>query len=649
MKETGKNRLDFEVIREQLMECANSSLGKKKIEKLTPSDRYDVVVHRQRLTTEAKAILAVQGSAPLHGISGIDQDLDRAKKEYILQPKELIAIADFLRGCRSMKKFMVEQSHLAPELSSYAMNLEVMKELEDEILETVEPQGVHPRATKELWRLNRAKESVETNIKMRLDSFLKRPEMAKLLQERFVSRRNGRFVVPVKAMNKSKFPGSVVDQSATGSTLFMEPTVMGKLTEELYTIERGIEAETYQILSALTGLVLMEEAGIRQNIEVMTEYDFAFAKAKLSFQMEGRAPKLHEGDRMVIRAGRHPLIENPVPLHFELGEKARTLVITGPNTGGKTVVLKTLGLFVLMAQTGLHLPVGKGTELPIFKEILVDIGDQQDLSQSLSTFSGHMKNLVNIVNRSNPGVLVLLDEIGTGTDPREGAALGMAILEDLYSQGALTVVTTHYGVLKDFGEQMNGFENARMQFNPETLEPLYQLEMGASGESNAFWISRELGLKPRVLKRARELAVHRREESQEIEVRDVAFKQRKSRAEKEKKEYPKLAQGDLVRCLDSGEKSIVYEEDERQGTVTVVKDFKERILPRRRVKRLALAEDLYPEGYDMSQLFVSFAKRKLEKDMQKGRFKNQKELNDRFADLPDLARAYQKAKSKAKQ
>ena len=171
MKETGKNRLDFEVIREQLMECANSSLGKKKIEKLTPSDRYDVVVHRQRLTTEAKAILAVQGSAPLHGISGIDQDLDRAKKEYILQPKELIAIADFLRGCRSMKKFMVEQSHLAPELSSYAMNLEVMKELEDEILETVEPQGVHPRATKELWRLNRAKESVETNIKMRLDSF----------------------------------------------------------------------------------------------------------------------------------------------------------------------------------------------------------------------------------------------------------------------------------------------------------------------------------------------------------------------------------------------------------------------------------------------------------------------------------------------
>lgn len=648
MKETGKNTLDFETIRTQLLSCANSSLGKKKIEELMPSDRYDVVIQRQRLTTEAKKILEVHGSVPLHGISGVDQDLDRAGKEYVLQAKELIAIADFLRGCRSMKKFMLDQSHLAPELSSYAYNLETMAELEEEIQNMVEPQGVHPRATKELWRLNRSKELIEKNLKMRINSFLKRPEMAKLLQEQFVSRRNGRFVVPVKAMNKSKFPGTVVDQSATGSTLFMEPTVMGKLTEELYTVERAIEAEVYQVLSALTGLVLMEEKGIRQNIEVMTEYDFAFAKAKLSLQMDARAPKLHEGERMRINAGRHPLLEDPVPLHFSLGESARTLVITGPNTGGKTVVLKTLGLFVLMAQAGLHLPVGSGTEMPVFKEILVDIGDQQDLSQSLSTFSGHMKNLVRITNRAKPGVLVLMDEIGTGTDPREGAALGMAILEDLYSQGALTVVTTHYGVLKDFGEQMKGFENARMKFNAETLEPLYQLEMGASGESNAFWISKELGLKPRVLARAKEMTVHKGAESQKIQVQDLEYKKRKERAVKEKKAFELLNQGDLVRCLDTGEKAVVYEEDERAGLVTVVKDYKERKLPRRRVKRLAHAEDLYPEDYDMSQLFVSFAKRKLEKDMSKGRFKNQAELNDRFSDLPDLARAYHKAKSKMK-
>ncbi len=648
MKEIGNNTLDFEIIRERLIACANSSLGKKKIEELQPSDRLDIVLHRQRLTTEAKAILSVQGSVPLYGISGVDQDLDRAEKEYVLQPKELIAIADFMRGCRSMKKFMEDQSHLAPELASYAMNLESMAELEEEIHQTVGPQGVHPRATKELWRLSRSKEQVEKNIKTRINSFLKRPEMAKLLQEQFISRRNGRFVVPVKAMNKSKFPGTVVDQSATGATLFMEPTVMGKLTEELYGIERGIEAETYQILSTLTGLVMMEERTIRQNIEVMTEYDFAFAKAKLSFEMDGKQPKLHGGERMIIRAGRHPMIEDAVPLHFELGDKARTLVITGPNTGGKTVVLKTLGLFVLMAQSGLHLPVGEGTELPIFKEILVDIGDQQDLAQSLSTFSGHMTNLVRIVNRAKPEVLVLMDEIGTGTDPREGAALGMAILEDLYKQGALTVVTTHYGVLKDFGEQMTGFENARMMFNPETLEPLYQLEMGASGESNAFWISNELGLKSKVLERARELAVHKSGESQNLQVREVAFKKKKERAVKEKKVYESLAQGDLVRCLDSGEKSVVYAEDQQLGTVTVVKDYKERVLPRRRVTRLGKAEDLYPPDYDMSQLFVSFAKRKLEKDISKGRFKNQDELNDRFSDLPDLARAYQQAKKKAK-
>ena len=648
MIEIGRDTLDFEIIRERLMACANSSLGKKKIEELQPSDRLDIVLQRQRLTTEAKAILNVQGSVPLYGISGVDQDLNRAEKEYVLQPKELIAIADFMRGCRSMKKFMQEQYHLAPELASYAMNLEEMAELEEEIHQTVGPQGVHPRASKELWRLNRSKEQLEKNIKLRINSFLKRPEMSKLLQDQFVSRRRGRFVVPVKAMNKSKFPGTVVDQSATGSTLFMEPTVMGKLTEELYTIERGIDAEVYQILSTLTGLVMLEERAIRQNIEVMTEYDFAFAKAKLSFEMDARQPKLTRGERMVIHAGRHPMIEDAVPLHFELGKKARTLVITGPNTGGKTVVLKTLGLFVLMAQAGLHLPVGEGTELPIFKEILVDIGDQQDLTQSLSTFSGHMTNLVRIVNRSNPGVLVLLDEIGTGTDPREGAALGMAILEDLYKQGALTVVTTHYGVLKDFGEQMPGFENARMKFNPETLEPLYQLEMGASGDSNAFWISEQLGLKPRVLARAKKMADFKQHESKNLNLQEVEFKKRKERAVKEKQNVEPFSQGDLVLCLDSDEKAVVYAEDEKKGTVTVVKDFKERVLPRRRVKRLAKAETLYPDDYDMSQLFVSFAKRKLEKDISKGRFKNQDELNDRFSDLPDLARAYQKAKKNTK-
>jgi dsDNA-specific endonuclease/ATPase MutS2 len=202
--------------------------------------------------------------------------------------------------------------------------------------------------------------------------------------------------------------------------------------------------------------------------------------------------------------------------------------------------------------------------------------------------------------------------------------------------------------LKDFGEQMTGFENARMMFNPETLEPLYQLEMGASGESNAFWISKELGLKPRVLDRAREMVVHKDTEGQDLKVQELAYRQKKVRTAKERKQYDTLNQGDLVRCLDTGDKAVVYMEDERQGTVTVVKDYKERVLPRRRVKRLMRAEELYPEGYDMSQLFVSFAKRKLEKDIKKGRFKNQDELNDRFSDLPDMARAYQKAQAKAK-
>ncbi|KDR95441.1 MutS domain V [Peptoclostridium litorale DSM 5388] len=339
-----------------------------------------------------------------------------------------------------------------------------------------------------------------------------------------------------------------------------------------------------------------------------------------------------------LKKARHPMLRNEaVPLDITIGTNCRTLIITGPNTGGKTITLKTVGLMALMTQSGILPPVGKGSSISIFNKILVDIGDLQSIDQSLSTFSGHMKSLVDIVNKSSRRTLVLIDEIGTGTDPKDGAALGIAILEEIYNRGAITLSSTHYSKIKEYSEMHEGFLNASMDFDRKTLKPLYKLLIGVAGEINALWISKELGLSDKIIERVKKI----NETHEIVTARKITkFSKKKSRVAEIKNANTEsdpnriiYNKGDRIILNETGNHSLVFEHKIDEHTVVVFRDGKYDEVNEKRVTLDKRMEVLYPDGYDLDQLFISFKKRKLDKDIRKGRFKNLKELQERFSDL----------------
>ncbi|SHJ37686.1 MutS2 family protein [Dethiosulfatibacter aminovorans DSM 17477] len=623
-------KLNYYEIKEELKNHALSELGKEKIERLEPLTSRKGIENSLEKTTEAVEILSQGRGVPMYGLSAVNAYIDKADKGVILKPTELVKIADFQRGCLSMKKFIQDFRYMAPVLSSFSENINECGSLEDEILACINGADLRHDASPRLGKLNKKKKTTEDRIKTKLETLISNSSYSKYLQESFVAERMGKYTLPVKRTYKSMVKGSIIDESSTGSTVFIEPDSVKKITLELEQINYEIQDEEYQILSTLTGFVSMYRKELEMNAEIMSEYDFAFAKGKYSLAINGKRPELSPGDEFVIRRGRHPLLVDPVPLDFNIGEDFRTLVITGPNTGGKTIVLKTVGLMTLMLQSGLHLPVGEGSIFPVFSEIFVDVGDAQDIKNSLSTFSGHMKNIVEITNGADSKSLVLLDEIGTGTDPREGAAIGSAVLEDLYKNGALTVVTTHYSKIKDFAEEMNGFQNAKMLFNAETLEPYYKLVIGDAGESNALWISERLGLKKSILKRSAELTGEKEVSStQTIRARNIQPKTRKPEKEKVKKQK-KFFKGDLVINLNDNEKAILFEGPDEKGMVNLSRNYEFFTLPVKRIKLIGKASDLYPADYDMDQLFYSFKVRKFDRDVSRGGIKSFKELKDRL-------------------
>lgn len=624
-------KLNYYDIKEELKNHALSELGKDKIEKLEPLTSRKGIENSLEKTTEAVEILSQGRGVPMYGLSAVNAYIDKADKGVILKPSELVKIADFQRGCLSMKKFIQDFKYMAPVLSSFSVNLNECGSLEDEILACVSGSELRQDASPKLGKLNKKKKSAEDRIRTKLESLISNSSYSKYLQDSFVAERMGKYTLPVKRAYKSMVKGSVIDESSTGSTVFIEPDSVKKMTVEMEHINVEIQEEEYQILSSLTGFVSMYKKELEMNADIMSEYDFAFAKGKYSLSINGTQPEISPGDEFRIKRGKHPLIEDPVPLNFQVGKDFRTLVITGPNTGGKTIVLKTVGLMTLMLQSGLHVPVGEGSKFPVFDNVFVDVGDAQDIKNSLSTFSGHMKNLVDITNKADSKSLVLLDEIGTGTDPREGAAIGSAVLEDLYKNGALTVVTTHYSKIKDFAEEMTGFQNAKMLFNAETLEPYYELVIGDAGESNALWISERLGLKKSILKRSLELTGEK-EISAVIRAKIISPKIRKPDKERVKKEKT-LFKGDLVLSLEDNEKAIVFEDTDEKGMITLSRDYSFFKLPVKRIKLLGTASELYPPDYDMDQLFYSFKERKFDKDVTKGRMKSFKDLKERLENI----------------
>ncbi|CAM5215342.1 DNA mismatch repair protein MutS2 OS=Ureibacillus acetophenoni OX=614649 GN=SAMN05877842_1155 PE=4 SV=1 [Ureibacillus acetophenoni] len=609
-------KLQYNELKEIVKSYCVSGLGKQLIDQLTPSSNLKVVKHRLKETSEARAILHEGSTPPFTGVTNIEHIITKIDKGMILDPSELVSISDFLRGSRRIKVFMSGKEFSAPTLATYARSMTEFLNVEEEINFSIKNNRVDSEANRELKRIRRHIETTEQNIKERLNKFLNSSANSKFIQEFIITLKDDRYTIPIKASYKNQVQGAVIEVSSKGSTVFMEPYVVGKLSAELATLKSEEAMLEYQILATLTGLVAENLQPIKVNIELISQYDMIFAKAKYSKHVDGIEPKVNDYGKIKMQNCKHPLLTgNVVPLQFEIGEDYRSLIITGPNAGGKTIVLKTIGLVTLATMSGLHISAVKDTEIAVFDHIFVDIGDNQSLENALSTFSSHMKNLSEILRSSNNNTLLLFDEIGSGTEPNEGAAIAISLLEEFYLKGCMTVATTHYGEIKRFSEMHSDFMNAAMQFNSETLEPLYKLVIGKSGDSNALWISRKMSVPEHVLKRAenymqnKEYGLERVHESKIRKPKVVVEKAVSSI------EY-KI--GDRVKLHDYDDFGIVYKEKDQYSNVTVF--YKNEFIEVNE-KRLTLevkAEELYPEGYDFDTIFIDYKTRKLNHDIERG-------------------------------
>lgn len=509
MNERVQRLLEFDKIKVRLRELAGSEMGKSLIEQMTPSSVPLTIQGWQRETSEASALLTQLGQIHMGPIHDVRSGLQLAVIGSYMVPGQLLQVADTLRSSRNLKKTILsahEEGQKYPLLGTLASRLTALKEIEELIEKAIiSEEEISDNASPDLRRIRRSIENAHVSIRKKLDQIIHSQDNQKYLQDSLVTIRQDRFVVPVKAEHKSSIKGLVHDQSGSGATLYIEPIAVVELNNQLRELKLQERDEIIRILTEISGRVAAHSGGIQANLEILAQLDAIIAKGRLSIYMRGVEPELNTKAFIKIRNGRHPLLEprSVVPTNIWLGQEFHTLLITGPNTGGKTVTLKTTGLMCLMFQTGLHVPADFGTTLPVFDDIFADIGDEQSIEQSLSTFSSHMKNIVGILAHVSPNSLVLLDELGAGTDPTEGAALAMAILSTLHGQGIRTIATTHYNELKQFALTRPGFENASVEFSVETLSPTYRLLIGVPGKSNAFEISAKLGLTEDIIDHAR--------------------------------------------------------------------------------------------------------------------------------------------------
>ncbi|MEW9502989.1 endonuclease MutS2 [Jeotgalibacillus marinus] len=616
MNNTTYEKLEFNELKEIAKSYCVSGLGKQLIDKLKPNSNIRVVKNRLNETTEARAILDAEGHVPFLGVSNIENTIRNLEKGIILDASELVSVSDFLRGCRRIKKFMSDKEFYAPVLTSHAGSMTEFQSVEEEINFSIKGNSVDSAASSQLKRIRSNIESTEEKIKDRLNKFLNNSNNKKYIQEFFISKKYDRYTIPIKASYKNQVEGTVVEISSKGSTVFIEPNTVTKLNGELASLKADEAMEEYQILATLSGTLLENIYAIKINMDLISQYDMVFAKAKFSNIIGGVEPKINDHGYIKLVNCKHPLLKGAVPLNFEIGKNYRSLIITGPNAGGKTIVLKTIGLVTLSTMLGFHIIADKETELAIFDNIFVDIGDNQSLENALSTFSSHMKNLSEIMRASNNNTLLLFDEIGSGTEPNEGAALAISILEEFYHMGCITVATTHYGEIKRFSEMHNDFMNSAMRFNNETLEPMYKLMIGKSGDSNALWISKKMNVRENVLQKAKDYM-----ENKEYHLESVSpEKIRKPKIVKEKpQDMYEYKKGDRVKLLEHDDFGIVYKDD-IDNFSNVVVFYKGEFIDVN-VKRISLevaAKELYPDGYDLETLFVDHKTRKMNHDIERG-------------------------------
>lgn len=619
-------KLQLNEIKELVKVYCVSSLGRSLIDKLEPSGNYYVVKKKLEENKEARKVLESSNHVPLEGLFNIYPVIDKVEKGMILDVSELISCEDFLRGCRKIKLFMLDKEFYSPTLSSYALNITECESIEEEIKFSIKNNKISSEASKELKKIRRSIDIFEGRIKEKLNKFLTSSTNKKYIQEFIISKRDDRFVVPIKSSFKNEVDGAVLDTSSKGSTVFIEPASISKYSLELITLKSEESIEEYKILSYLTELIYNKIREIKLNMEIVSHYDMVFAKAKFSQNNKCITPKINNHGYTKIIKGRHPLLKgNVVPLDFEIGDKYRSLIITGPNAGGKTITLKTVGILTLMTQCGFDIPTMENTEISVFEKVFVDIGDNQSIENALSTFSAHIKNIADVMREANKNTLILFDEIGSGTDPNEGASLAIALLEEFYQMGCIMVASTHYEEIKHFANKHPHFENAGMMFNKETLEPLYKLVIGKSEDSNALFISKKMGIKDKVLQKAKIYMDNKNYDFTLVKENKILNKV----VEKENLvliEFPNFEMGDKVELLDFNDFGIVYKPIDKFNNVEVL--YKDEFIKMnaRRLKLQLKAKDLYPEDYDLNSLFISFEKRKLDRDIERGSKKALKKI-----------------------
>ena len=559
MNQKALETLEYKKIIAQLKREMGSAASAKLADELTPLTSEKIIKEELRSTTEAVDLIVRKGPLPTGGLYDIREALLLAKKGGSLTMRQLLEVQNVLGISSEVVAFMHDDA--LPELKYIGEMVDLIVEftaLEKEISRCILTEDeMADNASPKLKDIRRNIHQQNQAIKNKLSRIITSSSNKTYLQDTIVTMRDGRYVIPVKQEYRSFFPGMVHDQSKGGATLFIEPQGVVDLNNKLRELEVEEQLEIARILAELSSRVAEHYREIRSNLELLTKLDFIMAKGKLSCKMHASEPKIDKDGELRLISARHPLIEykKAVPVDIRIGGDYRTLIITGPNTGGKTVSLKTAGLLVMMAQSGLHIPASHASTLPIFGEVFADIGDEQSIEQSLSTFSSHMKNIVSIIDKASYDSLVLVDELGAGTDPTEGAALAIAILERFYDSGALTMATTHYNELKKYALATSGVENAAMEFDVETLTPTYRLLIGVPGKSNAFEISKKLGLSESVIERASEHIKHGDMEFENV-ISSIEDDKRKAAADRLDAESMRAEIEERLKKLEEKEKAI---------------------------------------------------------------------------------------------
>ncbi len=559
------NTLEYGKITEMLAGCAATEGAKAKARTLLPSDDYDTVLLRQTHTADAKRLISHKGYPPFHAEESVPASAERAYKGAVLSPRELLDVASLLYSTRMLLDYMQTDKPFDTSLDEIFRRLLPNRELEEAIRRSILSEDmIADEASPALAEIRRKIRNTNNKIKDTLQSYVGGNRL-KYLQENIVTMRNGRYVVPVKAEYRNELKGLVHDTSSSGATLFVEPMSVVEANNELKRLNAEEAYEIERILAALSAACGESSAALTLNYHNITELAFTFACASLAISMKAEMPKIVDRRVLDLRRARHPLLdrEKVVPIDVAIGEDYDTLIITGPNTGGKTVTMKTMGLLTVMTQAGLEIPASEESTVGVFDTILVDIGDEQSIEESLSTFSSHMVTIVDILKSATPRSMVLFDELGAGTDPIEGAALAIAVLERTQALGALSAATTHYAELKVFALETPRVQNASCEFDIETLKPTYRLVVGTPGKSNAFAISEKLGLPADIIARANKLIERDDKRFEDVIERldtdRIAMEREKEKAEKLRTDYERFkeeAEADLRRRIAKNEEEI---------------------------------------------------------------------------------------------